>query len=121
MKKQKILLIISIVVLTIGIGLLIAGTALSLTHHNLLSDIFLGVSSILGLAALALLVWRLAIMPSVAPRRQNRPTVYVKTVDVKDIPKSNEEKLYEQYEDLYKRKLISKEELDKKRIELLGK
>ena len=121
MKKYKILLIASIAVLVVGISLLIAGTALSLTGHNLLSDIFLGISSILGLAALGLLIWRLAIMPSVAPKREPRTTVYVKTVDVKDIPKSNEEKLYEQYEDLYKRNLISKEELEKKRIELLGK
>ena len=42
-------------------------------------------------------------------------------VDVKDIPKTKEEKLYEQYEDLYKKNLITKEDLDAKRKELLDK
>ena len=68
-------------------------------------------------------MWRLTLTPTPGPRiRPNfNQNVKVKVVDVKDIPKSNEEKLYEQYEDLYKRNLISKEELDQKRSELLGK
>ena len=45
----------------------------------------------------------------------------MKVVDVKDLPKSKEEKLFEQYEDLYKKGLISKEDLELKREELLKK
>jgi len=122
MKKIKILLIVSISIISLGVACLIAGTVLSLLHYNLVSDILLGVSSALGIGALALLIWRLTLLPSApAPARRERPTVYVKTVDVKEIPKTKEEKLYEQYEDLYKRNLISKEDLDKKKEELLGK
>ena len=121
MKKVKLLLIISIVVISVGVACLIAGTVLSLLHYNVISDILLGISSVLGIGALALLIWRLTLLPAAAPVHRERPRVIVKTVDVKDIPKSKEEKLYEQYEDLYKRNLISKEDLDKKRAELLGK
>ena len=125
MKKERILLIASIAVICVGVALLIAGTVLSFMGQDLLSDIFLGISSILGIGALALLIWRLTIIPGPRPNPnygpKPNPNVRVKVVDVKDIPKSNEEKLYEQYEDLYKRNLISKEELDQKRSELLGK
>lgn len=122
MKKIKVLLIISIAVISLGVACLIAGTILSLLHYNLVSDILLGLSSALGIGALALLIWRLTLMPSApTPARRERPTVYVKTVDVKEVPKTKEEKLFEQYEDLYKRNLISKEDLDKKRAELLRK
>ena len=123
MKKVKILLIVSIAVIAVGVGLLIAGTVLSFMGKDLVSDILLGISSILGVVALALLIWRLTLTPTPGPRtRPNfNQNVKVKVVDVKDIPKSNEEKLFEQYEDLYKRNLISKEELDQKRSELLRK
>ena len=122
MKKIKILLIVSISIISLGVACLVAGIILSLLGYILVSDILLGTSSVLGIAAVAFLVWRLTLMPSApAPVRRERPTVYVKTVDVKEIPKTKEEKLFEQYEDLYKRNLISKEDLDKKRAELLGK
>lgn len=123
MKKLKILFIASIVTIAVGVSLLIAGTVLSFMGKDKLSDIFLGISSILGVVALALLIWRLAStpVPTTTRRANYNPSVKVKVVDVKDIPKSKEQQLYEQYEDLYKRNLISKEELDQKRIELLGK
>ena len=82
----------------------------------------MGISSLLGLGALVLLILRLVSMAK-SPElyREEEPRVVVKVVDVKDIPKSHEEKLYEQYEDLYKKGFITKEDLDAKREELLGK
>ena len=62
MTKQKVLLILSIVLIGIGGSLLIAGTVLSLLHQNTLADIFLGVSSVLGVVALGLLVYRLTLV-----------------------------------------------------------
>lgn len=122
MKLHKLLLIISIVLISLGGAAIIAGSILSLTGNGKVGDILLGVSSILGLAALALMIYRLIVMSKTPEEfRTEQPRVIVKVVDVKEMPKSNEQKLYEQYEDLYKRNLISKEELDQKRIELLGK
>ena len=123
MTKQKLLLILSIVLIGIGGSLLIAGTVLSLLHQNTLADIFLGVSSVLGVVALGLLVYRLTLVAKDmgSTPQPGKPRVVVKVVDVKDVPKSKEEKLFEQYEDLYKKNLISKEDLDQKRKELLGK
>ena len=122
MKLNKLLLIISIVVMSIGIGLFIAGIALSLLNNEKLSDIFFGVSSLLGIVALGLLIYNLAISSkNIVPVDEPRPKVVVKVVDVKDIPKTKEEKLFEQYEGLYKQGLISKEDLELKRKELLQK
>ena len=109
--------------MAIGVGLFIAASVLALTGKTTLSDIFFGVSSLLGIAALALLIYNLSISsknisPEVEP---NKPKVVVKIVDVKDVPKSKEEKLFEQYEGLYKQGLITKEDLDKKKEELLKK
>lgn len=121
--KNKLLLVISIIVMAIGVGLFIAASVLALTNHTLLSDIFFGVSSLLGIAALGLLIYNLAISSKFASSdaQPNKPKVVVKIVDVKDLPKTKEEKLFEQYENLYKQGLITKEDLDKKREELLKK
>ena len=119
MKLNKILFYVGLIVITIGCLLLIAA---SFVKDQKLSDLFLAISSILGVISIALLIVRLVIMsrnPVPMPDRNTR--VVVKVVDVKDIPKSKEQKLYEQYEDLYKKNLISKEDLDIKRQELLGK
>lgn len=109
--------------MAIGVGLFIAASVLALTNITLLSDIFFGVSSFCGIAALGLLIYNLAISsknPSFT-EEASKPKVVVKIVDVKDVPKSKEEQLYEQYEGLYKQGLITKEDLDKKREELLKK
>ena len=123
MKLKKFLLIISIVIMALGVGFFLAAAILAIIGKSLLSDIFFGVSSILGIAALALLVYNLAVSSKyAAPVEQApRPKVVVKVVDVKEVPKSKEQKLYEQYEDLFKQGLITQEDLDNKRKELLGK
>ena len=124
MKLSKLLLILGIVLVSVGGALFIAGALLTLLNKSTLGDIFMGVSSLLGIGAIVVLVIRLAIMaknPSDYPEYRPQPRVVVKVVDVKEVPKSKEEQLYEQYEDLYKKNLITKEDLDLKRKELLGK
>ena len=122
MKLNKILLILSIILVSLGSVLIITGAILTLMGKTKAGDIVLGTSSILGVLAIGLLIYRLVNMAK-TPELYNEPKtkIVVKIVDVKDLPKSNEEKLYEQYEDLYKKNLITKEDLDKKRLELLGK
>ena len=122
MKAYRILLIISIVIVSLGGLFIIVGSILTLTGNSSLGDLFMGLSSLLGLAALVLMVIRLFIMAKTPHEfREENPRVVVKVVDVKEIPKTKEEQLYEQYEDLYKKNLITKEDLDLKRKELLGK
>ena len=77
-------------------------------------------SAVTGIISLGILVYNLAISSrNITPTEKPKPKVMVKIVDVKDVPKSREEQLYGQYEGLYKQGLITKEDLDKKRDELL--
>lgn len=122
MKLPKLFLILSIVCIALGAGSIVTGVVLSFYGYKKLVDLFLGLGSVLGVGALVLLVLRLINSPEVSnPNRENQPRVIVKVVDVKDLPKTKEEKLFEQYEDLYKKGLISKEDLELKREELLKK
>ena len=116
--KNKLLLVLSIVFIALGGTSFIAGAVLTLLGYSTLGDVFMGVSSLLGVAALLILVFRLFRTTKTS---DSEPRVVVKIVDVKDVPKTREEQLYEQYEDLYKKDLITKEDLDLKRKELLGK
>ena len=122
MKAYRILLIISIVLISAGGLLIIAGSVLSLQGNSSIGDLLMGFASFLGLASLSLMIVRLVIMARNPEQfRSEQPKVVVKVVDVKEVPKSKEQELYDQYEDLYNRDLITKEELDRKRKELLGK
>ena len=125
MKLTKLFLILGIVLVSLSGAMFIAGAVLTLLGNAQLGDFIMGFSSIFGLAALILLIIRLMYMaknPDAYPEYvPQQPKIVVKVVDVKEVPKSKEQELYEQYEDLYKRNLITKEELDRKRIDLLGK
>ena len=122
MKAYRILLIISICLISVGGILIIAGIVFSLQGNSSIGDLLMGFASFLGLASLALMIVRLVIMARNPEQfRSEQPKVVVKVVDVKEVPKSKEQELYDQYEDLYNRNLITKEELDRKRKELLGK
>ena len=125
MKKPQLFLILGIVSVSLGGAMFIAGAVLTLMGNANLGDLIMGLSSLFGVAALLLLIFRLYFMakePDAYPQyKPQQPKVVVKVVDVKDAPKSKEQELYEQYEDLYKRNLITKEELDAKRKDLLGK
>ncbi len=122
MKAYRILLIISICLISVGGILIIAGIVFSLQGNSSVGDLLMGFASFLGLASLALMIVRLVIMARNPEQfRSEQPKVVVKVVDVKEVPKSKEQELYDQYEDLYNRNLITKEELDRKRKDLLGK
>ena len=122
MKAYRILLIISICLISVGGILIIAGIVFSLQGNSSIGDLLMGFASFLGLASLSLMIVRLVIMARNPEQfRSEQPRVVVKVVDVKEVPKSKEQELYDQYEDLYNRNLITKEELDRKRKELLGK
>lgn len=113
----------------VGLGVLIVGIASTMLSFFLtnpsLSDTFGIIAAICGPLALIILIIRLIIMIQHSPVKRaytaTKPQKEVKTVDVKEIPKTREQELYEQYENLYKQNLITKEDLDKKRVELLGK
>ena len=122
MKLPKLFLILSIVCIALGVSSIVTGVVLSFYGYKKLVDLFFGLGSVLGVGALVLLVLRLINSPEISnANREHQPRVVVKVVDVKDLPKTKEEKLFEQYEDLYKKGLISKEDLELKREELLKK
>ncbi|MBR4378510.1 MAG: hypothetical protein IKP50_06510 [Bacilli bacterium] len=125
MKKDKLFLILGIVSVSIGGAMFIAGAILTLMGNAKLGDLIMGLSSLFGAAALVFMILRLSMMaknPEAYPEyKPQEPKVIVKVVDVKEVQKSKEQELYEQYEDLYNRNLITKEELDAKRKDLLGK
>ena len=122
MKLHKILLIIGIALISVGGACFIAGATMSLMGYQFVGDLLMGISSLLGLGALAIMIYRLVVMSKTPEEfRTEQPKIVVKVVEAQPAPKSNEQKLYDQYEDLYKRNLITKEELDQKRVELLGK
>ena len=56
MNKNRFLLIISIVLISIGGAFIVVGTALTLIGKAGYGDIFMGVSGIFGLAALVILI-----------------------------------------------------------------
>ena len=124
MKKSQLFLILGIVLVSLGGVVFLTGAILTLMGNAQIGDLIMGLSALFGAGALVLLVLRLSFMAKNSddyPEYKPQPKVIVKVVDVKDLPKSKEQELYEQYEDLYKRNLITKEELDRKRIDLLGK
>lgn len=121
-KLPTILYYVGLVILLVGIGSSILSFFL---ESPKLSDAFGIVAAVSGPTALIILIIRLVIINQTNQSNPNytvfKPQKEVKTVDVKEIPKTKEEELYEQYENLYKQNLITKEDLDKKRVELLGK
>ena len=121
MKKKNLILGICIALVSIGVCLFIAGVVCAFIGEVKISDILMGVAAALGVIGLGLLIYLLTIVASnPIEERKSQPKVVVKVVDVKDIPKSKEEKLYDQYVELHKKGLISQEDLDAKRKELLG-
>ena len=124
MKLGKLYLILGIVFVSLGVTAFIAGSVLTVLGNTFVGDILMAASALIGCVALAMLILRLVYMsknPDEFPQYKPQPKIVVKVVEVNEQPKSHEEKLYEQYEDLYNRNLITKEELEQKRIELLGK
>lgn len=119
----------------LGLGLLLVGFASALTAIILelqgktqYATIFAIIIVVSGPASILCLILRMIFFGGAAPSNQNSSFIVkpkeekeVKTVDVKEVQKSQDEIMYDKYVDLYNRNLITKEDLDNKRKELLGK
>lgn len=121
---RKTLLIIGISLIILGIASVITASILEISGNRNLCQVFLIIAG--GIGALALIVMIFGfIFFGVEEKPHESPVSFkvkeVRTVDVKDIPKTKEQSLYEEYEKLHEQGLISKEDLETKRKELLGK
>ena len=122
MNKDKIFYILGLVLVSAGVVLALAAVVLSIAGYTLVSDVIFWIASTIGIVAFIFLILRLRMQVNNSSFNAPKgPQIKVKIVDVKDLPKSKEEQLYEQYENLYKQNLITKEDLEKKKEELLGK
>lgn len=124
-KSGKIVNILCISLLSLGIACVITSIIFEIINNKDMSKLFIIIGSAVGGVALLAMIFNfvfngVAQKPNnfSAPKPQQKE---VRTVDVKDILKTHEEQLFEEYEKLYKQGLISKEDLEIKRKDLLGK
>lgn len=128
-KISAVLYYLGLVIFFVGIGSIAISCVFEIIGNQSLSDIFGIIAAAAGTLSLTIFIVRVVIFGfqfnASAKAAKTKTYTYeqkpVKTVDVKPVPKSKEEELYEQYENLYKQGLITKEDLDKKHEELLGK
>ena len=134
-RSQKVFLILAIVFFAISSALAIAATVMAV--QDIGGDIFFYLAQLSGstlMVAITMLILRSVLFSYRINVRQaiidgviqvNEQGQYVQTVDVKPVPEekelSREEELVKQYESLYKQGLISEEDFEKKRKEILGK
>lgn len=122
---QKVLYYLGLTFLALGLASIVFALLFSSIGNETLSDMFGIIASICGPITFIIFIIRLLLLMrnnSNFVVKTNMPKQKpIKTVDVKEIPKTKEELLYEKYENLYKQNLITKEDLDLKRKELLGK
>ena len=127
MRNQKGLWLfyLGLIFLLVGLGALIASFVFQSNGNNDMFKIMGIIVAVSGPLSILMLILKLIFYGGAASptSRSHSVTVIktVKTVDVKPVEKSQEEIMYGKYVDLYNRKIITKEDLDKKRVELLGK
>ena len=131
MKKQKgqWLFFVGLSILLIGVAALIVAIVAEFINNELMfkiAGITIAVSGPLAILILILKLFLYGGAPSPEPKTPKVKTYQynkkdIPIVDVKEFKKSQDEIMYEKYVDLYNRKIITKEDLEKKRIELLGK
>ena len=126
-KQGLWLFILALIVAIIGAIGLILTIVFELIGNKDLFEIFGLMVIICGPIAILLFALKLSFFggaPSPKPKTMEPKAVEkpVVTVDVKEAPvKTQDEIMYDKYVELYNQKLISKEDLEKKRKELLGK
>lgn len=128
MKKGFWLFILGLTILMVGIIAGILAIVFELTGKSNLASIMSMLVVIAGPVSIILLIIKLMAYggaESPEPKKHvvnpnNSSKKVVPTVDVKQIEKSQDEIMYDKYVDLYNQKLITKEDLEKKRKELLG-
>lgn len=119
-KKSRVLYILSVIFISIGITGFLVGFLVQRLIDVRIGGIISGIASLFETAALILIIVR-AIRFGFFPVEEPEVIIKeVKTVDVKPIKETQEQKLFKQYEELYKEGLITKEDLENKRKELLG-
>lgn len=128
MKKGFWLFVLGLTTLMVGIVAGILAIVFELTGMSNLASIMSMLVVIAGPVSIILLIIKLMayggaespepIKYVVNPNNSSKKDV--PTVDVKQIEKSQDEIMYDKYVDLYNQKLITKEDLEKKRKELLG-
>ena len=128
-KKGFWLFILGLVILGLGVAALIAAIVFEIIGNESLYQIMGLIVIVAGPVSILLLILKLVLfggatspepkIPEVKTYQYNKKSIPI--VDVKEFKKSQDEIMYEKYVDLYNKKIISKEDLEKKRIELLGK
>lgn len=128
-KKGQWLFYLGLAMLCIGIAALVLGIVSEFINNRELLKISGIIIAVSGPLAIILLVLKLMLYggaPSPEPKAPEVKTYQynkkdIPIVDVKEFKKSQDEIMYDKYVDLYNKKIITKEDLEKKRIELLGK
>lgn len=126
-RKVKVLTTIGVILFSLGILGFIVGLIMEAVAPSEATRIIYLASAGLDVAGVLVTIIRfvkygMPAAPEVIVYMNEAPKAKEpKTVDVKEIKETPEQKLYKQYESLYKEKLITKEELEAKRKELLGK
>lgn len=125
-QNGKFLFWIAVALLCIGVCACIGGIICEIIGQSLGFKICTITVAVSGPVALVLIVIKFMFFGGAPASPQVKVNVQskhkeVRTVDVKPVVKTREEELYEQYENLYKQNLISKEGLEQKRKELLNK
>lgn len=128
-RKGQWLFYLGLAMLFIGIAALVLGIVSEFIGNSDLLTISGIIIAVSGPLAIILLVLKLILyggapspepkIPEVKTYQYNKKDIPI--VDVKEYKKSQDEIMYEKYVDLYNKKIITKEDLEKKRIELLGK
>lgn len=121
-KKTRLFFVLTLVFISLGAICIVSSLFISKFINERAGNIVLGIGLLCDVAALIFIIIRAIKFgyPKEKVARNNKQDLG--TVNVKPVKDtSQEENLYKQYEGLYKEGLISKEDLDKKRVELLGK
>ncbi len=133
LKKRRLFLILGFSFLGGSFALSIISSILETLYANnsvvlLIDALLLSLASLLFAASITMFILRRALFSTrfynsrIIVDEVNKTKEEVDddaaTVDVKEMPKSHNEELLEQYENLYKQGLISEEDLNKKREEL---
>lgn len=125
----KILFYIALGLFFVGISACVSGIVCELNNNEIGFRVSAILISICGPLALVLMIVKFMFFGGGSIPKPKTPIVKtykynekdIPIVDVKEFKKSQDEIMFEKYEDLYNKKIITKEDLEKKREELLGK
>lgn len=124
-KVDRILFIIGNTFFFIGVLGFIVGFIFEEMGKPYVAEVLYPICAVCGPITIIIFIVRLIIMVNMAKKYRVRASKIEtpkqpKAEPVKEVKKTREQELYDQYEGLYKQGLITKEDLDKKKTELLG-